>query len=450
MEIRVLLIFHFSGDKRVSIEVLPPIGILSIAAFLENKNIKTDVIDFTIEPDKIIDVDSYDIIGFSINISNKESSLREIEKIKKHNESVKIIAGGPLCMSNPELFFNNNTDAVFTCEGEEALYEYIMNEDKKEVKGIYLKDHDKYIYTGDREPLKNLDELPFPAFNKVNIRKYNNYPKRRRPISSIMTSRGCPYDCIFCSHAMGRKWRARSAENVVAEIKWQVSEFGIREILVYDDNFSLNRERAEKICDLIIANNLNVRLQFSNGLRVDNLDYPLLQKLKKAGTWFMGLAPETGNPEIMKLIKKGFDHDKVLQMRIMCRKLGIKTHGFFMIGFPFENRSTILETIAFAKKLDCEIVEFNKVIPYPKTELYDLLAEDGKILDTIWSAKSYHEGTITTHKVGDLQEEEVKNLIRKAYRNYYLRISKIIDLLLTFSLRDIIVLGIYALRTRNI
>ena len=195
---------------------------------------------------------------------------------------------------------------------------------------------------------------------------------------------------------------------------------------------------------------IEVKLQFSNGLRVDKLDYSLLVKLKKAGTWFIGLAPETGNPRIMELIKKGFDHEKVLQIRDICRNLGIKTHGFFMIGFPFENKTTIMETIAFAKKLDCEIVEFNKVIPYPKTELYRMLEKESGFLNTIDAVKSYHEGTITTHKVGDLSEEEVKLLIRKAYRRYYLRINKIVDLLLTFSIRDIIGLGIYALKTRNI
>lgn len=95
---------------------------------------------------------------------------------------------------------------------------------------------------------------------------------------------------------------------------------------------------------------IEVKLQFSNGLRVDKLDYSLLVKLKKAGTWFIGLAPETGNPRIMELIKKGFDHEKVLEIRDICRHLGIKTHGFFMIGFPFENKTTIMETIAYAKK----------------------------------------------------------------------------------------------------
>ena len=120
---KVLLIFHSSGDQKASIEVLPPLGILSIAAYLENRNIKTDVIDFTIEPDMRIDVESYDIIGFSINISNYKSSLAEIERIRKSDKNVHIIVGGPLCISSPEIFLNDNINAVFACEGEEALFE---------------------------------------------------------------------------------------------------------------------------------------------------------------------------------------------------------------------------------------------------------------------------------------------------------------------------------------
>ena len=220
---KVLLIFHSSGDQKASIEVLPPLGILSIAAYLENRNIKTDVIDFTIEPDMRIDVESYDIIGFSINISNYKSSLAEIERIRKSDKNVHIIVGGPLCISSPEIFLNDNINAVFACEGEEALFEYITTEHKEEVKGIYLKSLKNYVFTGERKYINDLDSLPFPALNKVDLSKYNNYPKRKLPISSIMTSRGCPYKCIFCSHTSGKKWRSRSPENVVEEIKWQVA-----------------------------------------------------------------------------------------------------------------------------------------------------------------------------------------------------------------------------------
>jgi radical SAM superfamily enzyme YgiQ (UPF0313 family) len=355
-------------------------------------------------------------------------------------------------MSNPELFFQSSSiEAIFTCEGEEALFEYLTSENKEDVKGVYIKHSSDYYFTGAREWISDLDSLPIPAFNKVDMTKYNSFPKRKRPISSIMTSRGCPFSCIFCSHAMGRKWRSRSPENVVREIKYQVKEFGVKEICIYDDNFSLNKRRAEMICDLLIQDRVPVTLQFSNGLRVDSLDASLLAKLKKAGTWLIGLAPETGNPEVMKKIRKGFDHSQVLNIRRECKKIGIKTFGFFMVGFPFEDKGSIEDTIRFAKELDCEIVEFNKVVPYSKTELFEMIVDGGYLLnDSPSEVQSYHEGSITTHKVGNMSPDEVKDLITKAYRQYYLRLPKMIDLLRTFSIEDLWGLTYYAISTRNI
>ena len=448
----VLLVFHASGDKRLSVETLPPLGILSIASFLEAKGIHTDVIDFSVDPEAVIHPEVYDLVGFSINIASRERSLQEIERIRRLDPSVPIVVGGPLCMSAPEVFTSNkNIDAVFECEAEEALFEYLTATEKSAVKGVHVRAGSEVTFTGAREWIRDLDSLPFPALDKVPIERYNNYPKRARPIVSMITSRGCPYGCIFCSHSMGKKWRARSAEHVVGEIKRLVNDLKVREICIYDDNFSLDRHRAEAICDALIEGKVSVKLQFANGLRVDNVDVKLLEKLKAAGTWFMGIAPEVGDPGVLKAIKKGFDLERVKEIRNHCRRLGIITHGFFMIGFPFETRDTILRTIRFAKELDCEIVEFNKVVPYPQTELFDTLVRNGNLLADPWmKAKSYHEGTIETHRVDDLPADEIKKMIRSAYRKYYLRPQKLVDLVRTFSIGDLVSLAIYALRTNNL
>ena len=250
---------------------------------------------------------------------------------------------------------------------------------------------------------------------------------------------------------MGKKWRYRSASNVVNEIKWQVYELGVKEICIFDDNFSLDKRRAEMICDQLIEDKVPVTLQFTNGLRVDCLDYNLLYKLKEAGTWLIGLAPESGNPQVLKKIKKGFNHTQIMHVRKKCKNIGIKTFGFFMIGFPFETKTDIEDTIKYSIELDCEVVEFNKVVPYSKTELYDIIVKSGYQTDNNpLSVQSYHEGTINTHKVGDLEPEDLKDLIRIAYRSFYLRPRKMFDLLRTFSLRDLFELTYYALRTKNI
>lgn len=448
----VLLVFHSTGDRRLSINILPPLGILSIASYLEERGIHTDVIDSSLSQLTACELESYDVIGFSINISNSNCSLKAIANIKKAFPNKPIVVGGPLCMSNPRLFFQNPyIDAIFECEGEEAFFEYLISNNKENLKGVHIRKGSDFLFYGPREWIKDLNTLPFPAFDKVDITKYNNVPKKKRPISSMITSRGCPFNCIFCSHSMGKKWRPRSADNVVKEIKWQMSEFGVKEICIYDDNFSLDKRRAEMICDQLIEDRVPVTLQFTNGLRVDCLNTNLLYKLKKAGTWLIGIAPEVGNPEVMQKIKKGFKYSQVLEIKDECKRLGIKTFGFFMIGFPFETKDNILETIEFAKKLDADIVEFNKVIPYEKTELYDMMVKNGTLLaESNIETQSYHQGTITTHRVGNLSKDEVKQIIRKAYRDYYLRPKKMINLLQTFCIRDLWQLITYAISTRNI
>jgi len=449
---RLLLVFHADPDKRLSIGRLPPLGILYLSSYLEKHGIRADIIDSSTRPFSLADVRPYDLIGFSINISNRECTLDAVSRIKNTFPEKRIIVGGPLSTCNPELFLRDpNLDAVFVGEGEESLLEYLRLAEGNLLKGVYIKKGENFLFQGPREPIKNLDALPFPALDKVNMRKYNNSPKKRLPISSMITSRGCPYQCIYCSHSMGRAWRPRSAEDVVAEMKWQVETFGVQEICIFDDNFSLDKKRAAAICDLLVEEKLPLVLQFTNGLRVDCLDADLLAKLKKAKTWLVGLAPESGNPEILKKIKKGFGLSEVLAVRETCRKLGLATFGFFMIGFPFETKADILATIDFAKRLDTEIVEFNKVIPYPETELHEMMVRDGTLVaGADLQAKSYHDGPVATHKVGDLEGAEVKSLIRKSYREYYLRPRILGRLLKTFSLRDLWGLARYAVRTRNI
>lgn len=447
-----LLVFCATGDKGSAINTLPPLGILGIASFLEHKGLRVDVLDLSVDHRTPLNADQYDLVGFSINISNRERSLKAIAEIKAGSPQTQVVVGGPLCMSNPELFTElGQVDAVFACEGEEALFEYMTTGEKRDLKGVYVKTPTGYDFSGPRPWIEDLDSMPYPAFGKVDMTRYNNFPKRHRPVSSMITSRGCPFGCVFCSHSMGRKWRARSPENVVGEIKLQVNQFGVREICIYDDNFSLNRDRAEKICDLIVQERVKVTLQFSNGLRADSLHPQLLMKLKAAGTWLIGLAPESGNPDILRKIKKGFGHSSVLEARKSCRRAGIKTFGFFMIGFPFEDKYAIDDTIRFAKQLDCELVEFSRVIPYARTELYDMIVRDGDFIgEASEISQSYLRGPIRTHRVKGLSAEEVETLIRRAYRGYYLRPRKMVDLLRTFSLRDLWGITLYALRTRNV
>jgi radical SAM superfamily enzyme YgiQ (UPF0313 family) len=332
----------------------------------------------------------------------------------------------------------NFIDAVCMDEGEEAFHEYIEGRDS--VPGMHIKTGSmETTYPGPRKRIEDLDSLPFPALDKVDLTRYNYYPRRSRPISSLMTSRGCPFGCIFCFQTLGRRWRKRSALSVVSEIEWQVKTLGVREIAVYDDNFSLDRARVLEICDLLMAKGLKVSLQFTNGLRAEHLDEEVLQALKRAGTWLVGVAPDTGTERVMELIEKKADLGQIQDVVRICRKLGIRTFAFFMLGFPGETREEIEKTIAFAKKLDTDMVQFARVLAYKGTKLFEML-----------DIRNHDHGREMGYFYESRENRALTEYVRRANRTFYLRPRKLLGLLRMHSMKDLVSLGWYSIMTRSI
>lgn len=453
MRPKVLLIFQVPKKRKLFGSTLPPLGILGIASYLEKNCIPVDILDCHIEDSPKVNLPNYDIIGLSVNVSNISSSLESIRYIKTQNPKLKVIVGGPSVISNPQYFTQNeNIDAVCTGEGEEALLDYILKEsfiDGKETPGLYTRTKSGYfVYGGDRKYLSNLDILPFPALNKVSLGKYDVPFRKRSPTSNIMTSRGCPFHCIFCFHSMGYNWRARSPVNVVDEIEWQVTELGVREICIQDDNFSLDVNRAKQIFDLILKRNIKVKLQFCNGLRVEYVDLELLNKMYQAGVWMIGVAPETGSLEIMKEIKKNMDLEKVKQVVKWCQKIGINTFSYFMIGFPFETKQDFKETISFMKELDTDFMQLARVVPLPKTPLYEMVVNDN-LKNTFNQEQGCFFG-VPKLKSSEMNDRQITRLIKQIHKNFYLNPARMMKLMKILPLHQLIKLFIYAIRTKNI
>ncbi|KPK97369.1 MAG: hypothetical protein AMJ95_09455 [Omnitrophica WOR_2 bacterium SM23_72] len=452
MKPSVLLIFQAPRKRNLYVNILPPLGILSIAAYLEKNNIPTDVADFTIENRLKKEIKNYDVVGLSLNMANIATSLEMIRHIKRQNPKAKVIVGGPSCISNP-LYFTDNEfiDAVCTGEGEEAFLDYIMQDsfmDGKEVKGLYTRKNKNFVYGGERQHKNNLDEYPFPALDKVKIHKYNTPIRKRFPVSCVMTSRGCPFHCIFCFHSMGYDWRARSSENVVDEIEWHVKELGVKEICIQDDNFSLDINRAEQIFNLIMKRNIKVKLQFPNGLRVEFIEFDLLNKMFQTGVWLIGIAPETGSPELMKTIKKGMDLEKVAQVVRWCQKIGINTYANFMVGFPTETMQDLQKTSSFIKKLNPDFIQIARVIPIPATPLYE-----ATVNDEIRSQFGQEDGNffgIPKLVKSEIPKKEVARFIKKIHMTFYLNPVKIFGLMKILSLPRLIKLFVYSIITGNI
>ncbi|MFH0826795.1 MAG: radical SAM protein [Candidatus Omnitrophota bacterium] len=452
MKPSVLLIFQAPRKRNLYVNTLPPLGILSIASFLQRNNILLDVFDFTIQNRLDKDLKNYDVVGLSLNMANISTSLETIRYIKKQNPDAKVIIGGPSCISNPLYFTNNeNIDAICTGEGEEAFLDYIVQGafiDGKEIAGLYTRKNKHFVYGGERQHKNNLDEYPFPALDKVMIHKYNTPLRKRFPVSSIMTSRGCPFHCTFCFHSMGHEWRARSCINVVDEMEWQVKELGVKEICIQDDNFSLDIKRAKQIFDLIIKRDIMVKLQFPNGLRVDFIELDLLDKMFHAGVWLIGVAPETGSPELMKKIKKCMDLEKVAQVVQWCRKIGINTYANFMIGFPAETMQDLRKTASFIKKLNPDFIQITRVISIPGTPLYETVTKDD-FRNMFGQEQGTFFGVPKLIKSEMLSRDAVR-WIKKMHTDFYLNPLKIFRLMTILSPAQLIRLFIYSLRTGNI
>lgn len=453
MKPKILLIQEASKKTRYYINSLPPLGILSIASYLETQGIDVKVIDRQIGMDFSNDPREFDIAGLSINLANISSSLRLINQLKSRNRQLKIIVGGPSCISNPDFFTScKDIDAICTGEGEESLFDYVSKEgfiNGKRIKGLLTKTKEgDFVSGGTRDYIKSLDSLPFASLNKVDIKKYSVPLSKRSPISSINSSRGCPYRCSFCFHSMGYLWRARSPKNVVDEIEWQVNELGIREICIEDDNFLLDIKRAEEILDLIIRRNIKVSLQLHNGVRIEDLDFDLLKKMRAAGVWLIIISPETGSPKVMQSINKKTDKIKNKQIVEWCRRIGIKTYACFVFGFPCETLDDLEMSISFMQDLNPDFVQISRALPIPGTPLYEQVA-DRYNKDDFMREEGMHFGG---QKLKDSQIDirDFKRMINKAYRKFYLRPLKILGLLCILSPRKMWKLFIYALKTESI
>ena len=262
--------------------------------------------------------------------------------------------------------------------------------DFKDIDGLGFREKGKPVLTGKRAVIEDLDSLPFPARHLLPMDVYAQAVKQNplrgeihKPYTIIITSRGCPYNCVFCSSCVvwGKQWRPRSPKNVVDEIEQVIKTFGIRQIDFSDDNMTLNKQRMEQICDLIVERGLKFEWFTPNGIRADTLDEPLLRKMKAAGCKKIRIAPESGVQRVVNdVIKKNLDLKTVEQVVVRCKRVGIKVGCFFVIGLIGETKADIEETINFAYKLKglgADTFIFSIAMPLYGTAFYEQAKQKG-------------------------------------------------------------------------
>lgn len=412
----------------------PPLGLLYIASYLLlNTRNEVEIIDaqnskFTINSlkEKIIKYRPH-IIGIYVSTFNILDSIFVAKTIKQINSNIYISLGGPYLTVFPEeTIIFPEVDFVVVGEGEITFKELVdaleNGGELSRIKGLIFKEEGKIIRNDPREFIKDLDKLPFPARHLVKSYNYKSVFSGDKPITGIITSRGCHYKCIFCSRQhLGELVRARSPENIIKEVK-ECLDMGIEQIIFYDENFNFSKLRTLRICDMIMNENLNFKWQIKT--RVDLIDENLLIKLKQAGCERIHYGAESANESVLKILKKGINTAQIKEALYLTKKIGIKTLFYFLIGSPTETKREIIETIKFAISLNPDYVHFSIATPFPGTELYAMGLEKA-IFNDYWRefAIKPHPDFRPRFFVEKNTEKELAYLLKYAYRRFYFRPS---------------------------
>ncbi|MBS3117915.1 radical SAM protein [Candidatus Woesearchaeota archaeon] len=416
-----------------------PLGIGYIGAVLERTGHTVNFVDGQVEQNFYHTLERtissfkpglVGLTGLTVNIQQvKEVALF----LKRHYPNLPLVFGGPharLISPSKILDHISQFDAVTKGEAEFTFLEvvdcYASGRSLDGVLGIAFRSGSEVIENADRPLVYKLDDIPFPARHLFDFSKYRPSPKehKRLPGASIMTSRGCPYRCTFCLIGKFQKqYRMHSARYVVDEIKELVSKYGINDIFIRDDMFTLSQERVKEICQLLISEGVDIT--FSCLGRADNIKLETLEWMKRAGCWRFMIGIESGNQDLLDILHKDITLDQVRTCVRMCRQVGIQVDGFFMFGIPGETKEKALQTISFAKSLGLDYAQFYLATPYPGTDLREMCEEHGTFnaVEDEWGRLNQFGDENPIYVPNGMNGAELKALQRKAWRSFYLRPS---------------------------
>lgn len=409
----------------------PPLNITILAAVAEKCGHKVQIIDGEIEGldnQEIINrvkEFSPDLIGVTGTTPMFHLAVK-LAKAIKLQMNIPIMAGGHHVTLFKEKAFENCFDFFFVSEAETSLVDFLNCWDKKgdltKIKGLIFRRNSEPIFTGYPELTNNLDAIPFPARHLLQREKYNlgtmhgtlNY-------TSIMTTRGCPYECIYCANSVyGRKVRRRSIPNVIEEIEHVVNNFGIKHFYFVEDVLTLNKQYSINMCDEIDKRGL--KITFEGSTRANLFDEELAERLSNSGLIRLSFGLESADPKILKIIKKQVPLDDYIKANKLTHKYGIETINSVMIGLPGEDLASINRTIAFLRKAkDIHHTTYGIAMPYPGTEFYEMAkrGEYGLKLHTEDFSK-YQRYDSAVLSVGDLSPKDLIRLQKIGLLKIYL------------------------------
>jgi radical SAM superfamily enzyme YgiQ (UPF0313 family) len=423
--------------------VAPDIGLGYLATWLRKDGNEVSIIDannlklgFDALHQAIVSLNP-DVVGIKLFTQDIKNAKKTLQFIKKTKPGIITVVGGAHPSALPEHTLRTLAEADYAFNGEAEigfpkLLKCLGKCDLTDVPGLVWRDGDQ-IRVNCQLFVEDLDDLGMPAWDILDPRDYGDTAETFRkafPAAPISITRGCPFPCTYCagSTISGKPIRTRSIPNVLEEMEYLMNNYGVREFNIADDNFTHNRKVVEEFCRGIISRGWKIHWSGSTGIRLDSLDEKLLGLMKESGCYSFYVGIESGSQRILDLMKKRLKLEQIRRGVEMISKSGILVSGFFIIGYPGETREDILKTIEFAKSLPLFKAHFFHFTALPATEAYETLLNEGKIAgpdDSMFMDVSYVPEGLTG--------KELKELLRKAYLDFYMRPSVLFRLLMRLS-----------------
>jgi len=412
---------------------IPPLGILYIAAVLEENGVDVEVIDcaagdigYSGIEKRVKETEPF-LVGITSTTPLIPEALRSAEAVRRVSNAY-IVLGGPHAtfMHNEILRENASIDIIVKGEGEYTVLDIYRTlrtgGDLAAVDGIVYRRGERIVENPDRPPVEDLDALPYPARHLVPPDNYRVFDDNLA-VATMICSRGCPMQCSFCASSAlhGKRVRRRSTGDVVEEIRQIQDNLGISAIGFMDDTFTLYPRWVAEFCREVIEQDLGI--EWGCTARVDRINRSLMDLMKKAGCHTLFFGVESGDQGILDRVKKGTHIDQIKQVFATAHDLGMRTIASAAIGLPGETRETANKTIKFVKSLKPSFALFSVATPYPGTDFFSKIREDGS-LQMDWSQYDLLSSVVET---SSLTREEIKKLQRKAFRDFYLRPSYLIQ-----------------------
>lgn len=415
--------------------LMPPLNYLHLAAYLRENGHTPFVFDKILEGTNSEVIDTHirnqkiSVVGIGCMTCEFPDAVAEAKRLKQVFPNLIIIFGGAHPSADPEECLKTGVvDYVIVGEGELALKTLLdrieRNEETSGITGVWSSD-EGLILASNPATTPDINNLPLPAYDMLDLSAYYklnlpwHFPKRPQMVPFI-SSRGCPYRCSYCHNLHGKSYRGQSAEWVIDQLEYLVRVLGVREIMMVDDIFNFDLERAKTICRGIIDRKLDLTIQFPNGVRGDRFDEELVELMAKAGTHFMAVAIETVSGKYQKLIRKNLKIDRAYQTVLWAKKYGIEVCGFFMIGFPGETKEEVKETLDFAVGSPFDNVFINIVTPYKGTELRNDIT-DGRFGTVDEETVEALEGLFPEIANNPVDRPTLVRMQRIAYWRFYLK-----------------------------